>query len=79
MASFIIGCIVLVAFIFTFSIMMDCITNTVYDLFCYIRSYINETHPTTRNYWKNMNLYDEYSKELEGLDSCLKEKETRNG
>ena len=79
MASFIIGCIVLVAFIFTFSKMMYCITITIHDLLCYIRSYINQTHPTTRNYWTNMTLYEEYSKELERVDSCLKEKREKMG
>ena len=74
MASFIIGCIVLVAFIFTFSRMIDCITNTMYDLLCYIRTYINETHPTTRNYWTNMNLCDEYAEEIQKVNNLKEEK-----
>lgn len=74
MASFIIGCIVLVAFIFTFSKMMYCITITIHDLLYYFRSYINKTHPTTRNYWTNMNLYNEYTKEIEHLSDFKEEK-----
>ena len=79
MASFIVGCIVIVTFIFTFSIMVDCTTNAIYNLLCYFRSYINETHPTTRNYWTNMNLYKKYFKELKEIDSCLKEKREKMG
>ena len=38
-----------------------------------------ENEPTTINYWTNMNLYKTYSKELEIIDSFLKEKREKMG
>ena len=74
MASFIVSCVVLVAFIFTIFKIMYCINNIIHDLLCYIRSYINETRPTTKNYWKNMNLYDEYAEEILRVNNLKEEK-----
>lgn len=39
----------------------------------------SENEPTTINYWTNMNIYEEYSKELKRIDSCLKEKREKMG
>lgn len=78
MASLIIGCIVLVTFILTFSVMRDCIANITADLLdCFIcfRSHCdNNTQPTTRNYWTNMNFYDEYTEEIQRVNNLKEEK-----
>ena len=50
------GCIAIVVFILTFSVMLDCIAN------CFRSRDVNE--PTTTKYWKNMNMYDEYVEEI---------------
>jgi hypothetical protein len=78
MASFIIGCIGIVVFIFTFSVMLDCIANITTDLLdCFIcfRSHCdNDTQPTTRNYWTNMNLCNEYTEEIDRANILKEEK-----
>ena len=73
MASFIVGCIVIVAFVFVFSTILKCLTNTIYDLCRKIPS-ANQTQPTTRNYWTNMNLYDEYTEEIQRVNNLKEEK-----
>lgn len=74
MTSFIISYIVLVAFIFTIFKIMYYINNIIHDLLCYISSYINKTQPTTRNYWINMNLCDEYAEEIQKINNLKEEK-----
>lgn len=75
MASFIVGCIVIVVFIFTFSVMLDCIVNITTNLLDCFRSHCdNNIQPTTRNYWTNMNLYDEYTEEIQKTNDLKEEK-----
>ena len=80
MVIFIVGCIGIVVFIFTFPVMLDCIANITTDLLdcfrCFRSHCDNNTQPTTRNYWTNMNLYDEYTEEIQKTNN-LKEKKIR--
>ena len=78
MINFIVGCIEIVVFMLIFSVILDWIINTTTDLldyFKYSRSYCdNNTQPTTRNYWTNMNLYDEYTEEIQRVNNLKEEK-----
>tara|TARA_B100000902_G_C27079943_1_gene798389 strand:- start:265 stop:750 length:486 start_codon:yes stop_codon:yes gene_type:complete len=78
MAIFIVGCIGIVGFIFIFSVMLDCIVNTTTDLLACFRCFRshcdNDTQPTTRNYWANMNLCDEYTEEIQKVNNLKDEK-----
>ena len=75
MAIFLIGCIGIVVFIFTFSVTLDCIANITTDLLDCFRSHCdNNTQPTTRNYWTNINLCNEYTEEIQNTHDLKEEK-----
>ena len=43
-------------------------------MFIPLRKTVNKNEPTTKNYWKNMNLYNKYKLEIQKLNKLKEEK-----
>lgn len=66
MIHFIAGCIAIIALVYVFSgicVILGCNSIAISDLIDYFRAQ-DVNKPTTTNYWKNRNMYNEYAEEI---------------